>query len=102
MYNESGGCNFFLIAKNLYIIALLENVWTKHYIQPRNSTLGGLHMTQTIHDFFEEANPTRNSSKWSCSGRQQWFKKFMPEMSLGCFFLMVILHIVHKINHLTK
>ncbi len=27
---------------------LLENVWTNHYNQPPNSTLGGLHMTQTF------------------------------------------------------
>jgi hypothetical protein len=85
MYNESGGCNLLLIAKNPYITPLLENVWTKHYIQPPNSTLGGLHMTQTIHDFVEDVNPTKNSSKWSCSTKQQWFRKFMPEMPLGVF-----------------
>jgi hypothetical protein len=28
--------------------AILKNAWTKHYTQPPNSTLGGLHMTQTI------------------------------------------------------
>jgi hypothetical protein len=66
-----------------YVKALLKNVWKNHYSQPLNSTLGGLHMTQTTHDFVEWANPTRNSPKWSCGGRQQWFKKFMLEMPLN-------------------
>jgi hypothetical protein len=39
-----------------------------HYSQPPNSTLGGFHMTQTIHDFVERANPTRK------------FKNFLPKM----------------------
>jgi hypothetical protein len=39
-----------LLKHNLKV-ALLENAWTNHYSQPPNSTLGGLHMTQTIHDF---------------------------------------------------
>jgi len=30
-------------------------------------------MTQTIHDFVEWSNPTRNSPKWSSSGKQLWF-----------------------------
>jgi hypothetical protein len=102
MYNESGGCNSFFIAKNLCITPLLKNVWTKDYNQSPNSTLGGLHITQTIHDFVEEANLTRNPSKWSCNGRQQWVRKFMPEVPFGCFFLVVILGIVHKVNHLTR
>ncbi len=64
------------------ILALLENVWTKHYvIQPPNSTLGDLHMIQII--------------EWA---------NFLPKMPLGMvenfplhifkplgwFFLMVI------------
>jgi hypothetical protein len=35
------------------IPSLLKNVWTYRYNQPPNSTLGGLHMTQIIHDFVE-------------------------------------------------
>jgi len=63
-------------------MTLLQNAWTNHYNQPPNSTLDGLHMTQTIHDFdfVEWANPTRNSPKWSCSGRQWWFGIFLLEM----------------------
>jgi len=55
-------------------------VWTNHYNQPPNLILDGLHMTQTIHDFVEWENPTKNSPKWSCSERQWWFKLFLPEM----------------------
>jgi len=40
-------------------------------------------MTQTIHDLIEWANPIRNPPQWSCSGRQWWFKNFLPEMFLG-------------------
>jgi len=57
-------------------------VWTYHYSQPPNN-LGGHHMTQTIHDFVEWENPIRNPPQWSCSGRQWWFKNFLPEMLLG-------------------
>jgi hypothetical protein len=45
------------------IITLLENMWTNYNNQLSNSTLGGLHMTQTNHDFVKWANPTRNSPK---------------------------------------
>jgi hypothetical protein len=96
--------------------AILKNMWTNHYNQPPNSTLGGFHMTLTTHDFVEWVNPIRISPKWSCSGRQWLFKKFMLKMvlgmtenfpfhifkPLGLFFLMVILNIVHKVNHLTR
>jgi hypothetical protein len=52
------------------IPSLLENVWTYHYNQPPNSTLGGLHVTQITHDFVEWANPSKNPPKWSCTMRQ--------------------------------
>jgi hypothetical protein len=39
-----------LLKHNLKV-ALLENAWTNHYSQPPNSTLGGLRITQTSHDF---------------------------------------------------
>ncbi len=58
-------------------------VWTYHYSQPPNSTLGGLHMTQTTHDFVEWENPIRNPPQWSCNGRQWWFKKILPDMLFG-------------------
>jgi len=59
-------------------------VWTNHYNQPPTSTLGGLPMTQTTdHVFVEWANPTKNSTKWSCSGRQWWVRNFLPKMFLG-------------------
>jgi hypothetical protein len=62
------------------ILALVENVWTKHYvIQPPNSTLGDLHMIQII----EWANLTRNSPKWSSSEKQWWFRNFLPKIPLG-------------------
>ncbi len=48
-----------------------------------NLTLGGLHMTLTIHDCVEWANPTKNSPKWSCSGKQWWFRNFLLEMPFG-------------------
>jgi hypothetical protein len=41
-----------------------RNVQTYHYSQPHNSTLGGLRMTQTTHDFVEWANPIRNPPQW--------------------------------------
>jgi len=41
-----------------------RNVWTCYYSQPPNSTLGGLHMTQTIHDLVEWANPIKNPPQW--------------------------------------
>jgi hypothetical protein len=52
-----------------------------------NSTLGGLHMTQTIHDFdfVEWANPIKNSPKWSCNGKQWWFGNILLEMPLDTF-----------------
>jgi len=73
-------------------------------------------MTQTTHDFVEWANPIRDSPKWSCNGRQWWFRNFLPKMALGMvenlpfhlfkplgwFFLMVIPGIVHKVNHLIR
>jgi hypothetical protein len=64
-------------------LALLENAWTNHYSQPPNSTLGGLHMTKTTHDFVALVDPTRNSPKWSCNGRQQWFKNFLHKHAFG-------------------
>jgi len=64
-------------------LTLLENAWTNHYSQPPTSTLGGLHMTQTTHDFVDLVVPTRNSQKWSCNGRQQWFNNFLPKHAFG-------------------
>jgi hypothetical protein len=95
---------------------LLERAWTNHYNQPPNLTLGDFHLTQTTHDFVEWANHTRNSPKWSCSGRQWWLRNFIFEMPssmveiyfvplfkpFGWFFLVAIPRIVHKVNHLTK
>jgi hypothetical protein len=94
----------------------LQTLGTNHYSQPPNSTLGGLHMTQTTHDFVEWANATKNSPKWSCSWRQWWIKNFLLEMPSDMvenfpfhlfkprewFFLVVIPSIVHKVNHLTR
>jgi len=57
-----------------------KNVWTKHYSQPPNLILDGFQMTQTIHDFVERGNPTKNSPKWSCSRKQWWFRNFLLEM----------------------
>jgi len=91
-------------------LALLENVSTKHYVIP-NSTLGDLHMTQTI----EWANLTRNSPpEWSCNGKQWWFKNFLPKMPSGMvefflihlfkplrwFFLMVIIALCTRLTTL--
>jgi hypothetical protein len=45
--------------------------------------LDALHITKIIHDFVECANPTRNSSKWSCSGKQWWFRKKLFEIPSG-------------------
>jgi hypothetical protein len=55
---------------NAYFDVLKTNIHThhiikkcldlNHYSQPPNSTLVGFHMTQTIHNFVEWANPTRN------------------------------------------
>jgi len=73
-------------------------------------------MIQTIHDFVEWANPTRNSPKWSCSRKQWWFRNFLLEMPsgmvenfpfhlfklLGWVFPVAIPSIVHKVNHLTR
>jgi hypothetical protein len=42
-----------------------------HYSERPNSTLSSFHMTQTIHDFVEWANPTRN------------FRNFIFKMFLG-------------------
>jgi hypothetical protein len=53
-------------------------------------------MTQIIHDFFEWANPTKNSPKWSYIGRQWWFNNFLPKMLLG----MVENFPFHFSNHL--
>ncbi len=108
---------FKLIFYCLIIIvhSLLENVWTYYYSQPLNSTLGGIHMTQTAHNFVEWANPNKNSPKWSCSGREWWFRKFLPKIlssmvenfsiplfkPFGWFFLVVIPSIMHKVNHFT-
>jgi hypothetical protein len=78
------------------IITLLENAWTNHYNEPLNLTSSGLHITQTIHDFVEWANPTRNSPKWLCNERQWWFKNFLLEMPLG----MVEFFLFHFSNHL--
>jgi hypothetical protein len=78
--------------------------------------MGGLHMTQTTHDFVEWENPIRNSPKWSCNGRQWWFRNFLPKMPLGkvenfpfhlfkplgWFFQVVIRGIMHKVNHFTR
>jgi hypothetical protein len=49
-------------------LSLLKNAWRNQYSQPPNSTSGGIHMTQNIHDFVEWANPIKNSPKWSCHG----------------------------------
>jgi hypothetical protein len=64
---------------------LLENAWTNHSNQPPNSTLGGVHMTQTTDDFdfLQWANPIRNSPKWSCNGKQWQFETFLLEMLSG-------------------
>jgi hypothetical protein len=91
-------------------------MWTNRYSQPPNSTLGSFHMTQTTHDFVEWANPIRNSPKWSCNGKQWWFRKFLPKMPLdmvenfpfhffkplGWLFLVAILGIVQNVNHITR
>jgi len=83
-------------------------MWTNHYNQPPNSTLGGIHKTC---GFVEGANPTRNSPNWPCGGKQ-WLPKMHSNMvenfpfhlfkPLGWIFLLVILGIVHKVNHLTR
>jgi hypothetical protein len=85
-------------------------MWTKHYSQPPNLTLGGIHMTQTIHDFAERANPTRNSPKWWSNGRQWWFMKFLPKMPLGIIEIFSFhfstpsptynLHYINKLHYL--
>jgi hypothetical protein len=64
-------------------LTLLENAWTNHYNQPPNSTLGGLHITQITHDFVDLVDPFKNSPKWSCNGRQQWFLKKLPKHAFG-------------------
>jgi hypothetical protein len=68
---------------SLFVFTLLENAWTNHYNLPPNSTLGGLHMAQTTHDCVEWPNPIKNSPKWSCSGKQWWFKNLLFKMPLG-------------------
>jgi hypothetical protein len=70
-------------------------VWANYYNQPPNSTLGGLPMTQTTHVFVKWANPTKKSTKWSCSGKQWWFKNFLPKMSLGMVEIFSI-HLIFK------
>ncbi len=94
-------------------LTLLENAWTNHYNQPPNSTLGGLHMTQTTRDFVDLVEPTRNSPKSSCNGRQWWFSNFLPKHAFGNGWkfptppfqttwvasLVVTLCIVHKVKH---
>jgi hypothetical protein len=74
-------------------------VWTKHYNQPPNLTLGGLHMTQIIPNFVEWANPTRNSSKWSCNGRQWWFTNFLPKTPLGMTKIFSFYFSIHSITY---
>jgi len=64
---------------NYFLETLLENVWTNHYNQPPTSTSGGLPMTQTTHVFVEWANPTKNSTKWSCSGGNGGLGIFYPK-----------------------
>jgi hypothetical protein len=98
-------------------MALLENAWTNHYNQPPNSTLSGLHMTQTTHDsnFVEWANPLEIHQNGHVVGGNGGLGIFCPKClrtwlkifhctflkHKGWFCLMVTPTIVHKVNHLT-
>jgi hypothetical protein len=61
--------SFNVLKRNIHTTK--KRVDLNHYSKPPNSTLGGFHMTQTIHDFVEWANPTRN------------FRNFIPKMFLS-------------------
>ncbi len=61
-----------MVAKNHYLKMCGQTIIANHPIQ--------LWVVFTWHKplmiFVEWANPTRNSLKWSCSGKQWWFKTF--------------------------
>jgi hypothetical protein len=38
-------------------------MWTDHYAQPPNLTLGGSHLRQTTRDFHEWVDPTKDPLK---------------------------------------
>ncbi len=48
---------------------LLKIMWTDHYAQPPNLTLGGSHIRQTTHDFHEWADPTKDPLSGHIMGR---------------------------------
>jgi hypothetical protein len=74
----------FFIAKNPYLSPLLENVWTKHYSQPPNSTLGGLHMTQTIHDLLRQI-PLKTHQNGHATGGNNGLGNLWVKCHLGVF-----------------
>jgi len=61
--------SFDVFKRNIHTIKKCVDL--NHCSKPPNSILGGFHMTQTIRDFVEWANPTRN------------LKNFIPKMFLG-------------------
>jgi hypothetical protein len=68
----------------IFIKTLLEDVWTNHYNQPPNSTLGGLHMTQTTHDFVKWANPTKTYQSGHVVGGNGGLKIFYLKCLWAC------------------
>jgi hypothetical protein len=77
--------NFFFITKNPCISPLLENVWTKHYSQPPNSTLGGLHMTQIIHDLLRRKIPLETHQSGHAVGSNNGLGNLRAKCHLGVF-----------------
>jgi hypothetical protein len=89
-----------------------KNVWTYHYNQPPNSTLGRLHMTQTTHELLNGQIQLKTQHNGHVVGGngglgffcskcfQAWLKNFHSTFQTLCQNLTLMINTNMTSNHI--